>query len=88
MKTIWMLMAMYDGKVIVPAAQVAADFFPHLSTEKFVRKVDAGEIDIPLIRIEDSSKAARGGDLRDLAAYLDKRRDSAVDATDKIHGRR
>ena len=76
------------GFVTEPPNEVAADFFPHLSTEKFGRKVDAGEIDIPLIRIEDSSKAARGVDLRDLAAYLDKRRDSAVDVTDKIHGRR
>lgn len=37
------------------------------------RKVDAGEIDLPRLRIEDSQKAARGVHTGDLAARIDRR---------------
>lgn len=88
MKTFWMLFARYEGRPAVPAEEVCRDFFGHLDTPKFVRKVDAGEIDLPLARIEGSAKSARLVQLTDLADYLDARAKEARDLNDKIHGRK
>lgn len=87
-KTFWMLFARYEGRPTVPAQEVCRDFFSHLDTAKFVRKVDAGEIDLPLVRIEGSTKAARLVQLTDLAEYLDARASEARALNDKIHGRK
>ncbi|WP_293795049.1 pyocin activator PrtN family protein [uncultured Bosea sp.] len=78
MNTVFLLMAQYDGRVIVPLDRVCQDFFCHLSLDKFLRKVGAGEIELPITRIEHSQKSARGVHLQDLAAYIDKRRAAAV----------
>lgn len=40
-------------------------------TVKICRKAEAGEIRIPIVRMEDSQKSAKGVHLSDLAAYLD-----------------
>ncbi len=88
MKTFWMLFARYEGRPAVPADEVCRDFFSHLDTPKFVRKADAGEIDLPLIRVEGSTKSARLVQLTDLASYLDARAAEAQDLNDRIHGRR
>lgn len=87
MKTAMLLMVRYEGLAVIPVEDVCADYFQHLSAEKFIRKVDAGEIDIPLVRIEGSSKCARGVSLPDLADYLDARMAEARVTNDKIHGR-
>ncbi|AEY69541.1 excisionase [Burkholderia phage vB_BceS_AH2] len=76
--TAFLLMARYEGQPIIPVDVVCRDFFSHLTVEKFVRKVSAGEIAIPLVRMESSQKAAKGVHLIDLAAYLDERRSAAV----------
>ncbi len=78
MNTLFLLMAQYNGRVVVPIEQVRADFFPHLSIEKLLRKIGSGEIALPLLRIENSQKSAKGVHLQDLAEYLDKRRAAAV----------
>jgi hypothetical protein len=88
MNTFTMLFAMYEGRPSVPAEDVCRDFFGHLDTPKFIRKVDAGEIDLPLLRIEGSTKAARLVQIADLAAYLDARAKEARELNDKIHGRK
>lgn len=88
MKTAMLLMARYDALPVIPVERVCEDYFQHLSAEKFIRKVDAGEIDIPLVRIEGSSKCARGVPLTDLAAYIDARATEARAVNDKIHGRK
>lgn len=77
MNTAFLLMAQYEGKAIIPADVVCRDFFPHLSAAKFIAKVSAGEINIPLIRVENSQKSAKGVHLQDLAEYIDKRREAA-----------
>ena len=41
------------------------------------RKISAGEIAIPLVRIETSQKCAKGIHLTDLAKYLDARVEAA-----------
>lgn len=86
--TAFLLMAQYDGVAIIPAEDVCRDYFGHLDTPKFIRKADAGEIDLPLVRIEGSAKSARGVLLADLARYIDARAAEARDLNDRIHGRK
>lgn len=87
MTTLWLLLGMYDGRLHLTVDEVARDFFGHLSGAKLLGKIDAGDIDLPLIRCESSSKAARYVDVRDLATYLDDRRAEARNVAGKIHGR-
>lgn len=87
MNTVFLLMAQYNGQVIIPLERVCADYFSHLTPEKFIRKATSGEIDLPLIRIEGSQKAAKGIQINDLAKYLDERCDKARTENDKLHGR-
>jgi hypothetical protein len=84
MKTAFLLMAQYDAKAVIPVEVVCRDYFPHLSADKFVRKVALGEIKIPLIRMEGSQKAAKGVHLQDLADYLDARRAAAKKEADQL----
>jgi len=77
MNTAFLLMAQYDGRAIIPADIVCRDYFPHLKLDQFIRKVGAGEIKLPLVRMEASQKAAKGVHLQDLADYLDQRRTAA-----------
>jgi len=77
MKTAFLLMAQYDGLAIIPVEFVVRDYFWHLSVEKFLRKVLAGEIPLPIVRIESSQKSAKGVHVNDLAAYLDRQTEAA-----------
>jgi hypothetical protein len=77
-KTAHILMAQYDGLAVIPLDLVCRDYFRHLSVDKFMRKVLAGEIVLPVVRIENSSqKATKGVHITDLAAYLDKQAEAA-----------
>ena len=79
MNTAFLLMAQYNAQAVIPVGSVVRDYFPHLTVDKFLRKVALGEIKIPLLRIEATSqKAAKGVHLTDLAEYLDARRAAAV----------
>jgi hypothetical protein len=44
---------------------------------RLIRKIGAGEIAMPLVRIENSQKCAKGVHLTDLAKYLDARTEAA-----------
>lgn len=77
MNTAFLLMAQYEGRAVIPAETVRADYFPHLKLEQFLRKMGSGEIKLPLVRMEVSQKAAKGVHLQDLANYLDERRKAA-----------
>ena len=77
MKTAFILMTQYDGLAIVPVDQVCRDYFRHLTVEEFLRKVLAGKISLPVVRMEGSQKTAKGVHIADLAAYLDKQADAA-----------
>ena len=77
MNTAFLLMAQYNGQAIIPVEAVRADYFPHLKLDQFIRKLGAGEIKLPLVRVEASQKAAKGIALIDLAEYLDSRIDAA-----------
>ena len=77
MKTAFLLLAQYDGLAVIPVEWVCRDYFRHLTVEKFLRKVLAGEISIPIVRMEGSQKCAKGIHVNDLAEYLDKQTDAA-----------
>jgi hypothetical protein len=77
MNTTFLLLAQYSGRAIIPVEDVCRDFFSHLTPVKFLRKVDAGEIRLPVVRIEHSQKAARGVHVGDLAEWIDARRAAA-----------
>lgn len=77
MNTAFLLMAQYGARAVIPLERVCADYFSHLTPAKLRLKVDAGEIDLPLIRVDDSQKATSAIHLMDLAAYLDAQRGKA-----------
>lgn len=79
MNTAFLLMAQYNGKAVIPLTDVCRDYFSHLTVEIFLRKVSRGEIRIPVVRIDDSQKAAKGIHLADLASYLDARKADAAE---------
>jgi hypothetical protein len=78
LNTAFLLMAQYGGKAVIPVEDVCRDYSSHLDPAKFIRKVGAGEIAIPLVRMEPSQKCAKGVHLQDLADYLDARRAVAL----------
>lgn len=77
MNTAFLLMAQYGGRAIIPVELVCRDFFSHLTPAKLVQKISAGDIALPLVRIESSQKSAKGVHLSDLADYLDARAEAA-----------
>ena len=77
MKTLMILMAQYDGLAVIPLDLLCRDYFRHLTVEKLLRKVMAGEIALPITRMEASQKAAKGVHITDLAAYLDRQTEAA-----------
>ncbi|HGM5579263.1 TPA: pyocin activator PrtN family protein [Pseudomonas putida] len=78
MNTAFVLMAQYNGKAIISIDQVCTDYFTHLTPEMFQRKVLAGQIKLPITRLEASQKSAKGIHITDLALYLDQQRETAL----------
>lgn len=74
MNTAFVLMAQYNSQAIIPLEIVCKDYFRHLTPEMLQRKVLAGKIKLPITRIENSQKSAKGIHLGDLADYLDEQR--------------
>lgn len=74
MNTAFVLMAQYNSQAIIPLDVVCKDYFRHLTPDMLQRKVLAGQIKLPITRIESSQKSARGVHLGDLADYLDEQR--------------
>jgi hypothetical protein len=85
MNTEFLLLAQYNGRAVIPLDDVIKDYFPHLNKDKFLRKHASGELDVPLFRIEESQKAAKGIHISDLAAYVDRRRESALREQRALH---
>jgi hypothetical protein len=63
----------YGPRVIIPLDRVREDFFDGISQEHLLRRISEGKLDLPVVRIDASQKAAKGVALIDLAAYLDRR---------------
>lgn len=87
MNTAFLLMAQYNGMAIIPIERLCTDYFGHLTPEKLKMKIAAGDIDLTLVPIEKSQKAARGVHLNDLATYLDAQHQKAKIEHDKLMGR-
>jgi len=85
MKTLFLFMAQYDGLVIIPLKRICSGYFTHLAPEKL--KIAAGQIDLPLIKLEQSQNSARGVHVNDLAEYLDALHSSAKAEHDRLMGR-
>lgn len=80
-------MAQYGGRAVIPIGEVVKDYFPHLSAEKFLRKTAAGEIHLPVVRIDPGTqKTAKGVHLADLARYIDERRAAALKEARQLAG--
>ncbi|MGO9683987.1 MAG: pyocin activator PrtN family protein [Beijerinckiaceae bacterium] len=87
MNTVFLLLAQYDGRAIIPLDLVCRDYFS-MTPEKFLRKQLAGEIDLPVVRIDPTSqKTAKGVHVNDLAAYLDKRVEAARKECEQLQHR-
>lgn len=84
--TLFLLLAQYNGLAVVPLERVRQDFFAHLTMPKFVSKILAGEIDLPVVRMEKSQKSWRGVHVGDLASYIDRRRAAAVRERNQLCG--
>jgi hypothetical protein len=86
LNTAFLLMAQYNGKAIIPLADICRDYFSHLTPEKLMRKVMTDQIPLPIVHIERSQKSAKGVHLQDLADYLDKRRAEAAKEFEALYG--
>ena len=78
MNTVFLLMAQYNGQAIIPLDVVCKDYFTHLTPDMFQRKALAGQIKIPITRLESSQKTAKGVHLQDLANYLNEAHAAAI----------
>jgi hypothetical protein len=85
MNTIFLLMAQYGAKTIIPIDLVARDYFD-LTTNQLIRKICAGDVKLPMVRMEASQKAAKGVHITDLAAYLDERAEAARRECRQLNG--
>lgn len=77
MNTVFLLLAQFNGRALIPVDEVCAAFFSHLSVHQFNRGINEGAIALPVVRITNSQKTARSVHVQDLAEYLDKRREAA-----------
>lgn len=84
MNTVFVLLAQYDSRAVIPIDLVCKDYFSHLTPEKLLRKISTGEIRLPLVRMEGSQKSAKGVYVEDLAKYIDARRAAAVKECDQL----
>lgn len=76
----------YANAPMVHVDAICRDYF-HMTTDKFMRKVNAGEIRLPIVRMyDDSQKAAKAISLEDLAEYLDGRYAKAKKEHDTLYG--
>jgi len=84
MDTLSILMAQYEGKAVVPLDVVCRAYFAPLTVPTLVRKISAGEIQLILVRVDHSSKSAKGVRIQDLAHYIDTRETIGAEATKAV----
>ena len=84
--TYQLLTMQYGGMAVIPVEKVCCDYFNEMTADKFMRKVSAGEIRLPIVRMyDDSHKAAKAIPIDDLADYLDKRIEKAKKEFDTLY---
>lgn len=84
MNTVFLLMAQFGARAVIPIDDVRREYFGHLELDKLLRKISMGEIALPLVRIERSAKSAKGVYVQDLADYIDAQRAAAVKERDQL----
>lgn len=85
MDTQWLLAGRYQGLPIIPVDTVIKDFFAPMKRDYFLRKIADGSLPLPLVKMEASSKGAKGVHIADLAAYLDARHAEATAVHNRMH---
>lgn len=86
MNTVFLLMAQFGARAVIPLDEVRREYFSHLELDKFQRKLAAGEIPLPVVRAEKSQKCAKGIYVQDLADYIDAQRAAAVKERNQLCG--
>lgn len=86
MNTVFLLMAQFGARAVIPIEEVRREYFAHLELDKLLRKITYGEIVLPLVRIEASQKSAKGVYVQDLANYIDERRAAAQKECNQLAG--
>jgi hypothetical protein len=86
MNTVFLLMAEFGARAVIPIDEVRKAYFSHLELDKLLRKISTGEIGLPLVRIEKSAKSAKGVYVQDLAEYIDAQRAAAKKECDQLAG--
>ncbi len=77
MNTIFMLMAQYGAKAVLPIDIVARDFF-QVTAAKLLEKIERGDIPLPVTRLDKkSAKGAKVVHISALAAYIDREAEAA-----------
>lgn len=84
--TAFLLMAQYGPRAVIPLDDVRRDYFSHLDIVHLVHKINDGAIRLPVVRIENSQKSAKGIHLQDLADYIDERRAEAQKELKQVFG--
>lgn len=84
MNTVFLLMAEFGARAVIPIDEVRRAYFSHLELDKLLRKIAMGEIGLPLVRIEKSAKSAKGVYVQDLADYIDAQRAAALKERDQL----
>ncbi|WP_175761371.1 pyocin activator PrtN family protein [Burkholderia anthina] len=87
MKTVFILLTQYDARAIIPIHLVCRDYFAPLMVAALLRKIGAGEIRLPVGRMERSQKGAKGVHVEDLASYIGERRAAAIKECEQFCGR-
>lgn len=84
MNTAFILLGTYRTPVI-PLDKVLTDFFGGMTQDKFLRKVSAGEYNLPVVRMDpNSQKSPKGVALVHLAEFLDRRIAAAAQERDEL----
>ena len=85
MKTLFVLMAQYNGQVVIPLDRLCKDYFTHLTTNMFERKVMAGLIKIPITRLEACQESTKGEQNKNKKEYLDGQRAAAMKESHQLN---
>jgi hypothetical protein len=86
LRTVFLLMAQFGAKAVIPLEDVRREYFSHLDMISFQRKTVSGEIPLPIVRAEKSLKSAKGVYIQDLAEFIDTQRAAAVKERDQLCG--
>jgi hypothetical protein len=86
MNTIVLLLAQFDARVAIPVDEVCKAFFPHMDAQALVRKINRGEIKLPIMKLESRVKSARTIHVLDLAHFIDAQRAAAHKECEHLSG--